>query len=211
MALENLYRCTQEDLTTLTKDLTTAFFEDDLYLQAFPNEKTRRACMEHYFRNYIEAIAPDCIFLADSEEKNCIMVVYDSRRYQRKAYMKRLLKMNLQFTKFLFMMGVKSSIHLLKEWDMFSSRWISNFVHGPYFHLDLIFTKQAMRGKGIGERMVRELIDEGDIMDMDVTVETHHRENAIWYERLGFVLMNTIIDEQNELHQYCLVVHHAKE
>lgn len=211
MALENLYQCSQAEIEFLYRDLTTAFFDDDLYQVAFPDVSTRKACMQHYFKYYLQAIGPDCTFLADSEEKNCIMVVYDSRKCDTKSYIKRMCIMNFHFLKFIFLLGIKQSFALLKEWDMFSSRWTKDFVRSDSFHLDLIFTKQEKQHQGIAERMVRELIDEGDIMDMDVTVETHHRKNALWYEKLGFVLMNTIVDSSNNLHQYCLLVRNTKE
>lgn len=211
MALENLYQCTQEELQDLPQQLAEAFFNDDLYVTAFPKEATRMECMVYYFQHYLTAIGPNSMFLADCEDKNTIMVVYDSRRYQKKAYMKRLLRLNIKLIKLLPMMGFHPFLNLVKGWDMFSSRWLKDFERDDHFHLDLIFTKHEMQHKGIGERMVRELIDEGDIMDMDVSVETHHRENALWYEKLGFVLMNTIVDEENGLHQYCLIARHMEE
>lgn len=211
MALENLYRCTKEELYSLPEHLADVFFTDELYVHAFPKESTRRECMVFFFQHYLEAIAPDCIFLADSKEMNAIMVVYDSRRYQKKAYGMRLLKMNMKFIHFLSMLGVRQFLYLMKNWDMFSSRWINDFETGAYFHLDLLFTQPAMRHQGIATHMVRELIDEGDIMAMDISVETHHYENALWYEKLGFVLMNTIVDEDSGLHQYCLIERYRKE
>lgn len=211
MALENLYQCTQAEIEFLYRDLTTAFFDDDLYQIAFPDESTRKACLQHFFKYYIEAMRPDCTFLADSEEKNCIMMVYDSRKCVKKNYYQRLIKMNIHFLRFIFILGIRQSINLVREWDMFSSRWTKDFVRSEFLHLDLIFTKKQMQHQGIAERMVRELIDEGDIMDMDITVETHHKKNAVWYEKLGFVLMNTIVDSTNNLHQYCLLVRHTKE
>ena len=59
--------------------------------------------------------------------------------------------------------------------------------------------------------MVRELIDEGYIMNMDVSAEVYQKKTALWLEKLGFVLMNTIVDEENDLYQYCLINQQHKE
>lgn len=211
MALENLYRCSEDELLDLPQRLAEAFFDDDLYIVAFPNEQKRMDAMVYFFQHYLKAIAPDSVFLADSQELNTIMVVYDSRRYQKKAYMKRLLHMNLKFLHFIPMLGIAQCITLVKEWDMFSSRWLKDFERGAYFHLDLIITRKEKRHQGIAQWMIKELIDEGDIMSMDITVETHQKEHALWYEKLGFVLMNTIVNEENHLHQYCLIERYMKE
>lgn len=211
MALENLYQCTQEEMHDLPQRLAEAFYDDDLYQVAFPQKEKRMKCLIYFFRHYLTAIAPECIFLADSKELNTVMVIYDSRKYQKRQNVKRLLNMNLKFLKFLPMLGPSAFIHLIREWDMFTSRWLNDFERGEYFHLDLIFTRPENRHQGIAEQMIRELIDEGNIMFMDITVETHHKENAIWYEKLGFVLMNTIVNEDNNLHQYCLINRYRKE
>lgn len=215
MALENLYQCTQDEVSILYKEFTTAFFNDDLYKIAFPDLETRRDCMDYFFKHYIDAIAPDCMFFADSAAMNCVMVVYDSRKYNRKynkrTYVKRLLQMNFRFLHFIKLMGFMKAFRLVKEWEMFSSRWTKDFVIGPHFHLDLIFTMKEKSCQGLATRLIEELVDEGNIMSMDVTIETHHKDHAQWYEGLGFVLMNTIVYAGSDLHQYCLLARHSKE
>lgn len=56
--------------------------------------------MVFYFKQYLYTIAPEALFLADSEEMNTIMIVCDSRRFNQKEYYKRLCKMNLRFVRF---------------------------------------------------------------------------------------------------------------
>lgn len=211
MALENLYRCSGEEIKTLYKDLTTAFFDDDLYVLAFPNESTRKQCMEFYFQYYIEAILPESYVLADSDKLQTIMVVCDSRKYQKKSYVWRLFKMNIKFLKIVKLIGIRQAYMLSREWDMFSSRWVKDFLANDYFHLDLIFTKEGMQKQGIASKMVQDLLDEAHNMDMDISVETHHANNVAWYETMGFVLMNTIIDAKSDLHQYCMIHRNQKE
>ena len=211
MALENLYQCTPSQLQDLPEKLAEAFYFSPLFQIAFPDEAKRKECMVFYFKQYLYAIAPEALFLADSEDMHTIMIVCDSRRYQQKEYYKRLCKMNLRFVRFVKKLGAKQCLYLIKHWDMFSSRWMKDFKRKHYFHLDMIITDTTARNHGIAERMVRELIDEGDIMDMDVSAEVYHKDMALWLEKMGFILMNTIVDEENDLHQYCLINQQHKE
>ncbi len=211
MALENLYQCTPSQLQTLPEKLADAFYNSPLFQIAFPNEKQRKECMVFYFKQYLYTIAPEALFLADSEEMNTIMIVCDSRRFNQKEYYKRLCKMNLRFVRFVRKLGLKHCLYLIKHWDMFSSRWMKDFERSEHFHLDMMITDAGQRHQGNAERMVRELIDEGDIMNMDVSAEVYQKKTALWLEKLGFVLMNTIVDEENDLYQYCLINQQHKE
>ena len=188
MALENLYQCTPSQLQTLPEKLADAFYNSPLFQIAFPNEKQRKECMVFYFKQYLYTIAPEALFLADSEEMNTIMIVCDSRRFNQKEYYKRLCKMNLRFVRFVRKLGLKHCIYLIKHWDMFSSRWMKDFERSEHFHLDMMITDAGQRHQGNAERMVRELIDEGDIMNMDVSAEVYQKKTALWLEKLGFVL-----------------------
>ncbi len=211
MALENLYQCTMKDLTDLPQRMAEAFQDHPLFFIAFPKAETRHECLVYFFEQYLSAIAPDSMFLADSEELNTIMIVCDSRRYEHRQYLRRLAKMNLKFLYFIPRLGIRHCISLIRNWDMFSSRWLKDFERDKFFHLDGIFTRKEMRGQGKGEAMIRELLDEGEIMDMDISAEAHEKRTALWLEKMGFVLMNTIVDEESDLYQYCLIARHHKE
>lgn len=212
MAFENLYQCNEQDITVLYKDLAAAFYDDDLYITVFPDEATRLECLQFFFRNYVEAIRSSCHFLADNDEMNSIMVVYDSRREQAFRYYLKLIRMNFRFLKFVNILGsFQKSVKVLKDWDMFTSRWTKEFVHGESFHLDMIITKEEARKGGRGSFLVKELLDEAQIMNMDVTVETHHEENASWYESLGFMLVNTFTHTGNDVKQFCLLIRNKEE
>lgn len=211
MALENLYRCTKEELTDLPQRMAEAFLDNPLFLVAFPKETNRRECLTYFFEQYLTAIAPDSMFLADGEELNTIMIVCDSRRYRHRQYLRRLVRMNLKFAHFIPRLGLTHCFSLIRNWEMFSSRWLKDFERDKFFHLDVIFTCRDMRGCGKGEAMIRELLDEGEIMDMDISVEAYDKKTALWLEKMGFILMNTIVDEDNDLYQYCLIARHHKE
>lgn len=211
MALENLYQCTKEELTDLPQRMADAFFDNPLFLTAFPTEETRRDGMIYYFTQYLAAIAPESMFLADSKELNTMMIVCDSRRHEHRRYYHRLMKMNTKLIKLIPQLGLKHSYALLRNWEMFSSRWLKDFKRDKYFHLEAIFTRSDARGTGRGEAMIRELLDEGDIMDMDISTEAYDKQTALWLEKIGFVLMNTIVDEENDLYQYCFIAQHHKE
>lgn len=211
MALENLYQCTKDELTDLPQRLADVFLDNPLFLIAFPKEATRRECLVYFFEQYLTAIAPDSMFLADSKELNTIMIVCDSRRYEHRRYLQRLAKMNLKFVHFIPLLGISHCFSLIRNWDIFSSRWLKDFERDKFFHLDMIFTRKELWGQGRGEAMIRELLDEGDIMDMDISVEAYQKNTALWLEKMGFVLMNTIVDEDNDLYQYCLIARRHKE
>lgn len=211
MALENLYQCTWEECENLPNQMADIFFHDVLFEAMFPKEATRKTCLRLFFSEYLKAFGPDSMILADSADRNAYMVIYDKRSTHQPSYFKRMCRMNAKLIRLLPKMGGRNFLHLLKNWDLLSHHWVKSFERDPYLHLDFIFTNDQMRHQGIAKQMVRELVDEGDIMDMDVCVHTFQKQRAVWYEQLGFVLMNTIVDEESGFSQYCLIARHEKE
>lgn len=209
MALENLYQLSEEQCRRLPRQLSEAFFAHPLFCASFPDETTRKECIAFFMTHYLQMLKPYAMFLADSEEMNAVMVVYDSRRFERKAYWQALLRMDLKLLYIVRLLGIRRSIRFAMDWDAFSKRWVRYFERNAYFHLELLYAKEEKKNTLVN--VLGELIDEGDIMDMNISVKASDKESALWYERMGFVLMNTIVDEESGLHQYCLIARHHKE
>ncbi len=209
MALENLYQLTMDQWENLPNVLGEAFAEHPLFCHVFPQAEKRKECITFFMTHYLRMVAPYALFLADSEAMNAVMIVYDSRRYSRRDYGKALLQMNVKLAHLMTMIGLRDTWHLIKEWETFSKRWVNDFERHAYFHLEMVYAKADQKQKM--DYLIRELVDEGDIMEMNISVKACDKESALWYERMGFTLMNTIVDEESDLRQYCLIAKHHKE
>lgn len=210
MALENLYSLNKKEISMIYKDLAINFCKDDLYVAVFPNDETRLEVLEIFFQEYIKAMEPYCHFYADSAQRLSVMMVFDSRKYKHHKikYRRSMAFMNVKMLK-LMKAEVPAPFQALKSWDMFTSRWVDEFVNKDYFHLDLLYTKEQFRMQGLSSKMLIELVRDAYDLGMDITMETHHNDNIRFYEKFGFVLMNTISD--NKLKQYCLLLRNDRE
>ena len=193
MPLSEFYLMNDEQIASLHEQLAENFYDDDLYKTVFMDDRTRLKTLRYLFRHYVKALKPYCHFLADSAECRSVMVVWDSTLEQPLQYHLQLLWLNLKMIPMLAgLRSVKSIRHVIECWDMFTSRWIQEFVQGDYLHLDLFFT-------------AKELLVHAQEIGKDVTMETHHAENLSLYYRAGFVLMSEITHPDHDIHQYNLM------
>ena len=209
MAFENLYQLNEEQYQNLPARLGEAFFLHPLFCRLFPNAQVRKTCITYFMSQYLKLLAPYALCLAESEAMHAVIIVYDSRRYVRKEYWRALLQMDFHLLALVKQLGIRDMLHFIKELESLSKRWVIDFERKAYFYVELVFASEMHHKEAL--QLVRELIDEGDIMDMNVAVKTSDKESALWYERLGFTLMNTIVDEESGLDQYCLIAKHHKE
>lgn len=206
MSFSGFYKLKDAEIASLHKDLADNFYYDDLYKTVFPDDKNRLRILRYLFKHYLKALRPYCHFLADSKDLNSVMLVWDSSREQPNLYRLRLLWLNIKMIPMLLSLHSFAAIaHVIDCWDMFTSRWIEEFVQDNYFHLDLFFTHREQRGKGLGSKMLANLLYEAEQRGYDITMETHHGDNLSFYQRTGFVLMSEITQPQYQLHQYNLM------
>ena len=206
MPLSEFYLMNDEQIASLHEQLAENFYDDDLYKTVFMDDRTRLKTLRYLFRHYVKALKPYCHFLADSAERRSVMVVWDSTLEQPLQYHLQLLWLNLKMIPMLAgLRSVKSIRHVIECWDMFTSRWIQEFVQGDYLHLDLFFTAKELRGTGIGSAMLKALLVHAQEIGKDVTMETHHAESLSLYYRAGFVLMSEITHPDHDIHQYNLM------
>lgn len=206
MAFQDLYQLSDDEIAELDELLCENFMQDELYCTVIPEERKRKYVLTYFFRHYIKCIQPNCHFLADSPDCNSVMVVYDTSLEDTFLYNLRLLWMNIKLLPLLIGLGSFSSIRrVFSCYDMFTSRWVKQFIHTYAFHLDLLYTKEQMRGKGLGALMLQHVIEEATLRQWDITMETHHVENLSLYKRVGFKEMLMITHEDYTLHQYCLL------
>lgn len=206
MTFQNLYHLTDDEVRQLDQQLSKNFMNDELYCTVFPDERKRQYVLQYFFRHYIKCIKPNCHFLADSPEMNSVMIVYDTSLEDTLGYYLRMMWMNIKFIPMMIGLGSISSIkRVIHCYDMFTSRWVKQFVRGDAFHLDLFYTNEEARGKGLGTYMLEQLQSEAKRLSFDITMETHHADNLSLYEKNGFKQMLVITQEEYQLKQYCLL------
>ena len=206
MSFSDFYLLNEKQIANLYKDLAVNFYDDDLYRTVFPDEGSRPRILRYIFKHYLRALRPHCHFLADSKDMNSVMVIWDSSLERPLRYRLAIIWLNIKMIPMLLSLhSLRSVRHVIDCWDMFTSRWIDEFVQDDYFHLDLFFTRQDQRGKGLGHSMMEQLLEEAEACGYDITMETHHADNLSFYQRAGFVLMSEITHSQYQIHQYNLL------
>lgn len=207
MSFAQVYELSDYEKTAIYKEMAENFYEDDLYRTVFPNEISRRRMVKYFFKHYLHAICPYCHFIADSKELNSVAIVYDSRLEVSWTYHVRLFFLNIEMIPMLLSLHSFASIwHVIKCWDMFTSRWVKEFVNHDHYHIDMMFTKGSMRGKGLARHLMDVVCKDAKEHGMDVTMETHHKDNLSLYESAGFKLMSVITHTNYDLKQYCLLI-----
>ena len=209
MALENLYSLTEEEISSIYKDFADNFASHIIFTSFFKNTKKRKKLMEIYFQAYIQMIAPYCTFYADSIQKENMMVILDTRKYQKGAHIARMIKMYMKLSKMVWI-DISAFIHIIKNRDILMSQWVDEFIKEPYLHLKFIYVKEYKQRHEMLERMLLELKNDAQILHMNVAMEVYKEEGLKQYEELGFALMNTISYRSFSFQQYCLIMQYKE-
>lgn len=205
MSSQDVYHLDKKEIKQVYQLLAECFQKDDLYCAVFPDAQRRKFFLQHFFKYYIDMLSSTCFFVADSAACNALMVVYDSRKETR-WHVFALAWLNIKMLVLLIRMHSLQEIRRLMDcWDMFTSRWVNEFVHDDYLHMDLLCTKSNMRGHGLGGTLMEYLMKMGKKRNCDITMETHHSDNLHLYEKKGFRLMSTMTREAYGLVQYNLL------
>lgn len=203
---DHVYELSKQEVRTLYRTMAENYVDDDLYKKVFPNDEVRLQAVERFFRYYLKAVEPFSYFFADSKAMNTIMVVYDERLNKRLPFLLHFGALNLKLPMFLKELHRhKDWLHALKCYDMFTSHWVKDFENGDYLHLDLIYTRKEARHLGYSKGLMKALSEYAKREQLDITLETHNKNNVSYYERFGFKLMKTLTNEELDLSQYCMM------
>ena len=93
---------------------------------------------------------------------------------------------------FLFRIGIKSTIRILKMNKLTYSQYPKN---GRYFHLYLIGVLPESQGKGLASSLMNPILAEKRDNEIPVYLETANEKNVGIYKRKGFNIFNTIQTE----------------
>lgn len=211
MSFSNVYELNDYEIVHIYESMAENFKDDELYRTVFPNDATRGRMVKFFFKHYLKAIAPFCHFIADSKEKNCVMVVYDSKKEIAWNYHLRLFFLNIKMLGGLCSLhSAESVMHVIKCWDMFTSRWVKEFVVGESYHIDMLYTVPSKRKQGLAKQLLQVVCEDAKKKGIDVTIETHHAQNQALYEEVGFRLMSVITQTNYELKQYCMLMRNSE-
>lgn len=207
MSFAGLYELSDYEIANLYKEMAENFYEDELYKTVFPYTKSRRRLVKYFFKHYLAAIRPYAHFVADDKALHSVMVVYDASLEIGWKYHIRLCLLNMKMVPMLISTHSFQVIwHVIKCWDMFTSRWVKEFVTHESYHIDLMYTKEAYRHQGLAKMLITKVCEEAKEKGFDVTLETHHKDNLALYEETGFKLMSVITHDNYDLKQYCLLI-----
>lgn len=208
MGISRLYALNKEERGQLYETMAENFLEDELYVQVFPERSFRKKFLPFYFRQYLSVLMKESYVLADSAEKNGVLVLFDSTMASSFGrYVFSLVRMNILLGLWLIAHGsIKELKALLEHRVMFTSTWTKQFVQNEdHLHLDLLYTRKQRRKEGIASRLLSCVCEEGDERGCSITMETHHPDNLRLYRKFGFTEMMTITQESCDLKEYCLL------
>lgn len=63
----------------------------------------------------------------------------------------------------------------------------------PHWYLDLVGTRPEQQGKGIGEALLRPVLDRCDEQGLPVWTYSSNRQNLAFYHRLGFEVVDEVV------------------
>lgn len=202
--MNDLYELNEKDISELSIRLADNYFYDDLYVYVFDDEMRRFDILEKYFRQYIKTIRKNYHFLADSEKKESFIILYDSRKSNKAKDVIKVGKVTTSLFKILKELKTYDNIkRAAKYYNLFSWTWVNDFVNKDYFHIDIMFTKRAYRNQGHTKKVMEKITKYANEQNMDITLETHNKDNVSFFENFGFVLLKTIT--QGDISMYCML------
>ncbi|MBU3810622.1 MAG: GNAT family N-acetyltransferase [Candidatus Niameybacter stercoravium] len=181
-----------------------AFYDDPLYLYMFPDDTTRIEVLELFFRTYLDIYGKYGDIVTTSEDLTAIAYIYYEERFENKLlYYKDLFLATFRLIDFLRFISLKDIRRMIKTVKRMSSNWIDEVVQGNYIHLDLLAVQRDYRGLGKAKQLIEYVINEAQVKNLPLTLETQNLDNTEIYKHFNFETVEEISYEH--MVQYCML------
>ena len=173
-----------KDKTIITNILAVSFKNDpqvNWYLEESRNRNKLNILIDYVFE---ETIRKGEIYIS---EDNMATALWNSEKEE-------IISLNYIFRNlsFLFRIGIKSTIRILKMNKLIYSQYPKN---GSYFHLHLIGVLPEAQGKGLASSLMNPTLAKKKGNKIPVYLETANPKNVEIYKRKGFNVFHTIQTE----------------
>lgn len=177
-----MFKASFDDKKRVVDILVNSFADNRSVNYIIPQDKRRKSRIRH-----LMAYSFDVCFLYGkvylSDDKNaCALILLPEKK---KSFIKstlldiRLIFLSLGFSNILKAMKRESKIKALQP-------------NGLIYYLWFIGVAPNNQGKGIGTRLLNEIIDEAHSDKRFICLETSTLGNIPWYQKLGFSVYNTL-------------------
>ena len=179
-----LRKAEYKDKAIVTNILAVSFKNDpqvNWYLEESRNRNKLNILIDYVFE---ETIRKGEIYLS---EDNMAAALWNSAKKEK--FSLNYIYRNLSF---LFRIGIKSTIRILKMMNITYSQYPKN---RSYFHLHLIGVLPEAQGKGLASLLMNPILAEKKANKIPVYLETANQKNVEIYKGKGFSVFNTIQTE----------------
>lgn len=180
-----------KDKAIVTNILEVSFKNDpqvNWYLEESRNRNKLNILIDYVFE---ETIRKGEIYIS---EENMAAALWNSEK--KEEFSLNYILRNLSF---LFRIGLKSTIRILKMLKLTYSQYPKN---RSYSHLHLIGVMPEAQGKGLASSLMNPILAEKKVNKIPVYLETANQKNVEIYKRKGFRIFNTIQTENPTI--YCM-------
>ncbi len=199
-----MYFLQQKDIKIAGDRLAEIFFEDPTSIYGFPDVNKRKNKLRYAFRSIAHVCLKFGTLYATSPDLEGIIGFLNVTNYNQ--FSRRFILSNIRNG--IFRMGLRNIyrlalfgkyikrnhlIHNLKLKNNITNQANTTRIFQPYIYLMVIGVQKDHRGKGIGSKMLRFLIDESENRQLPIFLETELKQNVQFYEKNGF----NIVEQEN--------------
>ncbi|MGL4337097.1 MAG: GNAT family N-acetyltransferase [Turicibacter sp.] len=187
--------------------LTSAFYDNPMFLYLFPNESKRQKALKPIFAGIIEFnLAKGTIYISSNRLEGMLALVKENKHQTKKQKLPVYIKS--------FMHGLKSLPHVSIFDVMKRYRKTKNTFEGhkylfrkidSYYSIQMVAVHPKCRGKGYMSELMRNVLAYVDSQNSICLLETETLTNVKMYRHFGFQVIGKMTYVPGEWEQYYLI------
>ncbi|MCF2139992.1 MAG: GNAT family N-acetyltransferase [Candidatus Lokiarchaeota archaeon] len=200
---EELYLLKLKDVKMAGDRLAEIFFEDPTSIYGLPDINKRQDKLRYAFRSIAHVCLKYGSLYATSPDLEGLIGFLNvsnynqfERRFILSSIKKGIFRMGLGTIHRLSLFGkeIKRNhiLYKLKSIKLITNQSKTAKIFHPYIYLMVIGVQKDHRGKGIGTKMLRFVIDESENQQLPIFLETELEQNVRFYEKNGFNIVEQV-------------------
>lgn len=170
------------DKNKVVEILTNSFTDNKSINYIIPNDNNRiRRIRELMAYSFDMCMLSGKVCLAD-DDKGCALISYPERKKMS------LYVVFLEIKLILFSIGIKNISKALKREKIISS----HYPKAPIYYLWFIGVHPEFQNKGVGQKLLEEVVADASSMNRPVFLETSTLKNIPWYQKFGLSIYDEL-------------------
>lgn len=201
----NIVKLEKKQTRKAAEVVSAAFFNYPMLTYYFPNPKRRKRWLPWYMEKTLNcARRYGEVFITDDFSGVIFILPPGHTRITFGEYIRN------GFLFVPFIVGFKNYFKN-DECEKFVADTHERLMSGrEHYYLWGLVANPSTQRKGVGSALLKVLLDKADTEKMPVYLETHDKNNVIYYERFGFKLVHTDVIPKHGLDIWCML-REAKE